>query len=264
MTLLYYTQNQVPHNQSLCKDLSISLDNCTFLQKSGINNSQSIRKETFLNRFHINAVLICSFLFIISQPTNGQVRVLGGVSVPFGNFARVDSATGGYASTGFSVGTEIVSKFLLDSELGFSGILCLYPFNVKAFLQSQPSLPKGVPIESGPWILIWPTASFGYTYPFSDFLSIYGRVHAGLFYGIYPEISITEFGSPKITRNLSIKVAFGSGIGVGGIINKKFDVGIRFLSALPDYDLNTPGGILTTEKSTIDTYTLNIMLGYIF
>ena len=213
----------------------------------------------------IQVAWICLFLLSLHHSSIAQTKIFGGVSVPISDFASIDSVSGGFAKTGFSIGAEYTSKSFLGSEMGISCIVGYYPINLAALANNRLRLRPGSPVESGAWILIWPQASLGYRYPLSNIVTMFGRGYGGLFYGVYPEVTIIDAGVTRYTQNLSIKLAFGWGAGIGVAINKKYDLEIRFLSSRPDYDLNTAGGnLLTTETSTIDTKTIQIMVGYIF
>lgn len=219
------------------------------------------QSKTFLI---IRAGVICILLLSVICPGSAQIKIFGGLSIPMSDLASVDSASGGFARPGFSLGIEYTSKFLFDIDVGISGIFSYYPVDVEALLNSQPHIPMGSPIESGPWILFWPTAGAGYTYPISDHIKIYSRAHAGFIYGVLPEISVVETGTTKFTRNFSIVVAFGWGTSAGITLSDKYNFEIRFMASRPQYDLNTPvGGVTNTSKLTIDTKTIQFTIGYI-
>jgi hypothetical protein len=210
--------------------------------------------------------LISTFLLLVClfNPASAQTKIFGGVSVPMSDLASVDSATGGFARIGFSLGVEHISKFYFGCELGISGILCFYPINAKALLNSQPHILPGSPIEANPWILFWPTVSLGCSFPISDNFNIYARGHGGLFYGVFPEISVIEAGTMKYTRNLSIKVTSGLGISAGVMMKKKYDFEIRYLFSRPQYELNTPaGGVTNTSQQSVKTMTIQFAIGYV-
>jgi hypothetical protein len=212
----------------------------------------------------IRVGVICFLLLSVFCQGGAQIKLFGGLSIPMSDLASIDSSSGGFARPGFSLGIEYVSKFLFDIDVGVSGIFSYYPVDVKAMLNSQPHIPMGSPIKSGPWILFWPTASAGYTYPISENVKTYCRAHAGFIYGVLPEITVVETGTTKFTRNFSIEVAFGWGASTGITLSDKYNFEIRFMVSRPQYELNTPvGGVTNTSKLTIDTKTIQFTLGYI-
>jgi len=216
-------------------------------------------------KYLIRLSLISMTLFLLYCTAISQTKIYGGVSVPFGGFSSEDSAAGGFAKTGFALGVEYNSKSFLGSEFGVSCLLGYYPINLPALTNNRLRPPRGSQVESNAWLLIWPQVSAGYQYSISNSVSVFGKVSGGLLYGIYPEVTVIDAGVSRYTQNLSIKVAFGWGGGVGIVLNKKYSFEIRFLTSKPDYDLNTVGGsLLATEQTTIDTKTLQIMFGYIF
>lgn len=212
------------------------------------------------------AISVASLIIIIlinSQLLAGQSSIFGGMSFPIKHFAATDSATGGFAKTGFSVGAEIISKFYFGSEIGLSGILSYHPFDKIAYLKSRPHLPTESPIEAVPWLLIWPLGSLGYSFSLNKNVRSYARGHGGVFYGIFPEITVVERGT-KFTQNMAIKITWGWGVGTGLIIFNKIDFGIRYLIANPEYDINIQGGgTSTSEKPMQRTKTIQVLLGIV-
>ncbi|MDI6765839.1 MAG: hypothetical protein QME52_03340 [Bacteroidota bacterium] len=212
-----------------------------------------------MDKVAFSIILILTF----SQSLNGQTCVFGGMSLPIGNFASTDSATGGFAKKGYAIGAEKISRFYFGSEIGLSGILCYHPYDKIALIKSQPHLPPESPIEAGPWLLIWPMGSLGYSFSLNQNVISYARGHGGVFYGIYPEITVVERGT-KFTQNMAIKFTWGWGIGCGLIIYEKIDFGVRFLAARPEYDLNTQGGgTSTSKKPTQQTEIIIVYLGVV-
>ena len=204
------------------------------------------------------SICICSF-------SSGQARIIGGLSIPVGPFAGHDSATGGFAKTGFSIGVEYVTKFFFNTEIGISGLICWQPYDIAAAVRSQPNLPSGMSVSSDPWVLLWPMLNFGYSYDLTQMVTVYSRVHVGGFYGFYPENTAIDKRSARYTQNTAIDVAFGYGGGLGAVINKKFDVGVRLLSARTYYDVNVQAsGLSTNEKQLRSTTVVEVTVGYVF
>jgi hypothetical protein len=198
------------------------------------------------------------------SPLSGQARIFGGTSLPVGPFAGTDSATGGFARPGISVGVEYITKFFFETEIGISGTLCWQPYDVAGAVRSQPNLPSGISVSADPWILFWPMLSLGYSYELSHLFTLYGRGHVGGFYGFYPAITSNDNGL-IFTQDMSIDVAFSYGGGLGVIINKKYDIGVRFLAARPHYDVNVQGGGMSTnEKQLRSTAVIAITAAYVF
>jgi hypothetical protein len=212
----------------------------------------------------VNIVVLALLVVCCQSISSGQTRILGGASVPVGPFASNDSANGGFARTGLTVGVEYVTKFFFNTEVGVSALLCWQPYDVEGAVRSQPHLPYDTKVSADPWILLWPTISVGYTYDFSRFFALYARVHGGGFYGFYPAIT-SIVSEEKFTQDMAIDVAFGYGGGLGVVLNQKYDVGIRFLSARPHYDVNVQGGGMSTnEKQLRSTAIIAITAAYIF
>jgi len=216
-------------------------------------------------KISITIVALMALLMVACYSLSfGQARILGGASIPVGPFAGTDSAAGGFARPGVSVGVEYITKFFFDTEIGISGVLCWQPYDVVGAVRSQPHLPPGISVSADPWILFWPMISLGYSYELSQRFTVYGRAHAGGFYGFYPAITSNDQGE-IFTQDMSIDLAYSFGGGLGVVINKKYDVGVRILSARPHYDVNVQGGGFSTdEKQLRSTTIIAITAAYVF
>jgi len=210
-------------------------------------------------------ILHILILFAAINISQAQSRIYGGISFPLGPFSSTDLVSGGFARTGFSGGAEATTKFFLNSEIGISGIICYHPFDAQILLakimEKSLQIPAGSTIKADPWLLLWPMGSLGYSFPTSERVTIYGRGHGGLLYGVCPEVTVDEFGA-KFSQNMAIKITFGWGVGAGILLNKKLDFGIRYMVSEPEYEINNPGGGVFTEgRSRYVTKTLLFLIG---
>jgi hypothetical protein len=219
--------------------------------------------QTFPERSLAGVIALGVLLALHPGSARGQSKLFLGVSFPVGDFASTDSAVGGFAKSGYCLGAEITTKFWYDLEIGLSGLFSYHPVDKEAMVRSNRSIPPGSPIEAGPWLLIWPTGSVGYTLPLSQNTAVYLRGHGGFLYGVTPEITVDQ-GGTKFTQNIALKWTFAKGLGAGVSINNQYDIGFRILSAEPDYDINVQGGGTSTQRrTTYSTTTIQLLLGYI-
>jgi hypothetical protein len=192
----------------------------------------------------------------------GQSKVVGGVSFPVGEFAGVDSVTGGYARTGFAIGIETRAPFYLGSEIGLVALLNYHPVNGDEFLRTHRNIFRDSHLDEGEWILFWPMVSLGYTLPVSPQLNFYAHGLGGILFGASPDMTVNT-GGVQYTQNMALVISAAYGGTIGTTIGR-VDCNVRYLVSRPEYDINIQGqGTSTERRSLYVTKTFQLLVGIV-
>lgn len=197
-----------------------------------------------MKNFHISLLLIFfSWLTSISlvAQTNSDMqlsqhfRLIGGLSLPMGDFGSTSGAHAGLAKSGFSLGAEYSKENSKGFELGVLGCYSINSIDeAEIKKQFQSAFGSGT-VSAGSWSLLNLMGSVGFICNSSPNMSIYGKGYAGLLIGTIPEITI-DLGGTTITQESATATTIGYGVGGGLLINEKIDIGIRYLTGEPEYE----------------------------
>jgi hypothetical protein len=191
-----------------------------------------------------------------------QTTIYAGLSIPKGDFALVDSASGGYARTGISIGIESRRRFYLGSEIGVQVLISYHPVDGDGVLHTHRNIFSGSHIDPGSWTLIWPMASLGYTFSLTHSVKLYIKGLGGAFFGASPDMTVNS-GGMAFTQNMALTVSTGYGASTG-IRAGRFELNARWLTANPEYDINVQGqGTSTENRSLYSTSTIQVLVGYV-
>jgi hypothetical protein len=203
--------------------------------------------------------------------SNKQLKLLGGLCLPTGDFGSTGMQKGGYAKTGFSAGVEYNTKIKKDLEVGVMGNLSMNGIDEAAMEKTFTEAIYYLTGHHGPWNLTtssWHSidimGSVGFRTDISPAVDIYGRGYMGLSIGFMPEIKLTS-AIVNVVQTSATAAAFGYGLGAGIIIDRRFDIGIRYISAEPEFETTASGGGFSfTDKSTQPMGRVQLQVGYVF
>ncbi len=219
------------------------------------------RSPDMWNRLRIYAVVLCMAGLAPAVPCTAQVKAAAGLSLPVGDFAGADSATGGYANTGISVGIETQTKFYFGSELGFSVLVSYHPVDVDGVVATHRNILPGSHIENASWVLVWPMAGLGYSMPVAKSVRIFARGLGGVLFGASPDLTV-RVGGTLFTQNMAFVVTAAYG-GSAGFTVGRIGADVRFLYARPEYSINVQGGGTSTERRSLYvTSTVQLLVTY--
>jgi len=200
----------------------------------------------------------------MNMELSSHFRLLGGLSLPVGDYGGTSGAHAGLAKTGFSLSAE----YSRENSKGFElGVLGCYSNNAvdQAEVEKVFSVFGTAAADVGSWSLIYFMGSVGFISNTSPTMSIYGKGYAGLLYGTIPEIKVT-IGSTTITQESASATTIGYGIGGGLLINEKVDVGFRYLTGEPEYEehaSSNAGSSSATVKAKIPNGTVQLIVGLV-
>jgi len=200
-----------------------------------------------------------------------QLKLLGGVCLPTGDFGSTGMQKGGYAKTGFSAGVEYNTKIKKDLEVGVIGNLSMNGMDEAAMEKTFTEIIYYLTGHPGPWNLTTSSwlnidlmGSAGFRTEVSPTVDIYGRGYMGLSIGFMPEIKLTS-AIVNVVQTSATAASFGYGLGAGIIINRQFDIGVRYLSAEPEFETTASGGGLSyTDKYSQPMGRIQLQVGYVF
>jgi hypothetical protein len=222
---------------------------------------------------HLTTLIIFAFTCCIcititkAQEPNRDLmkrfRILG-VSIPTGGLSATSGQTAGYAKLGFSAGAEFTSEVSTGFELGLLGNLSYNSLD-DATIQSQAqNVIPGVKVSTTNWLLINLMGSMGFNASVSENSNFYGRGYIGVMFGSSPEIKLTA-NSNTVTQSSATATTVSFGFGTGVIVNNQFDIGLRYLTAEPEYNVTASGGGSSASgKFTQPSSVILLSLGYIF
>ena len=202
---------------------------------------------------------------------NRQLKLFGGVCLPTGDFGSTGMQKGGYAKTGFSAGVEYNTKIKKDLEVGVMGNLSMNSIDEVAMEKTFTEVIYYLTGHPGPWNLTTSSwlnidimGSAGFRTDVSPTVDIYGRGYLGLSIGFMPEIKLTS-AIVNVMQTSATAAAFGYGLGAGMIIDRHFDIGIRYISAEPEFETTASGGGFSfTGKSSQPMGRVLLQVGYVF
>jgi hypothetical protein len=226
-----------------------------------------------MKNFHLSLLLTLFFLLtsinLVAQ-TNSDMqlsqhfRLLGGLSLPIGDFGATSGAHAGLAKSGFSLGAEYSNEDSNGFELGLLGCYSINSIDEAEIEKQFLSAFESGTVSAGSWSLLNLMGSVGFISKSSPNMSIYGKGYAGLLIGTIPEITIDVSGT-TITQESATATAIGYGIGGGLLINEKIDIGVRYLTGEPEYEekISTTGGGSATVKVKIPNGTVQLIVGLV-
>lgn len=197
-------------------------------------------------------------------------QIGGGLSLPVGDFGSTSSANAGGAKTGFTFNADL-GRVLGGGFAWWTSLIYSRNSLNDEFVQTLTGT-SSFSGDLGSWTTIWPMTGVRYFGTTSPTIGIYGIGQIGLLLGSTPEVSVTSGGS-RVTSKSKSSSALAFGFGGGLIIKNRFNVGIRYITAQPQYDLqqtvtiSLPGFQSTqtiTGKADAPTSLFQLVVGIVF
>ena len=183
-------------------------------------------------------------LSTLPQSTVWEVQhnlgILGGVSLPVGELGATTGGKAGLATTGFCAGLEYTCEASRNFSIGLAGLLTSNSLDEEKVGSASRSYLPGSNMDAGSWFLIWIVGEIGFTVPLSPSSSFYARGLLGGLFGNSPELTLTYsgvHGSVKATQSSASTEAFAFGAATGVVVANRVDIGLRFVTAEPEYDI---------------------------
>jgi len=236
-----------------------------------------------------------SFLLILSigskaQTTdspgqsNGFIGVLGGMTMPSGNWTKVayNDNTSGYAGNGTIFGIE--GAYFFSKYVGIGGMVSYSTFNFKgldslsAGYQNSFDVDKTTTSVNGGYSMWTFMPGLYLRYPFSDKFSVNAKVLAGFTSTTTPTITCDVFDGGRDDGNFIQQActanSFGYMAGIGVSYNVLSWLGINlhanYLSCQPDFymdNINRPanvGRLITEYNQPLGAMSFTLGVAYIF
>jgi len=175
-------------------------------------------------------LIMCMFLLWTTQSINAQsFTVFGSLALPQGDFGDDDfeDDDAGLALTGFGGGAEY-SAPLGDSPGLYWAINGSVLFN---------GVDDDASIDVGSWINIPILGGLKYQPESPSNVAFYGTVLAGINFVMVPDVEISwegtdGLGTVKRKREYSLDSVTGFAFAIGGgiVVNKKYNIGLRYFS----------------------------------
>lgn len=188
--------------------------------------------------------------------------VLGGLSIPTGDFASRTGQSAGYAAVGFSAASEYVLFLTKIITWQISASFSYNSMNQKALLEALGS-PTNLTLKTGSYLTLCPSSGFGFITN-SDDVSLFASGQLGILFGATPEISATYGGSTATQKPASGKSLAGM-FSIGIITSKNMVVTIRYLTGKPAYTVTSVGtNTSITNSYEQSTSMLFVLIGFGF
>ncbi len=187
------------------------------------------------------------FLLVIFSMTAlfaQDVILFGNLSLPVGGYGKnlgddphvtrrngFDVGEGaGFAAEGFGIGTEFSFPVRFKGVSWVTGlILVINGTNDEELTQTfKQLLSEDVKFDYGHWIQMPVMTGFKYSLSLGDRISLYGMVQGGINFIHTATRKATVSGITVDERTYEFSREFGFGLGGGLVVNKRFDLGVRF------------------------------------
>jgi hypothetical protein len=169
------------------------------------------------------------------------------------------------AATGFSAGVGLRSEVVRSFELGLEAAFSLNNMDVSDLRRAMQATIPGLNVESGNWLLFWILGDIGFRVHLSSSEWFYGRGMVGAMMGNSPEITI-KYLTVTSTQGAASATVFAYGFGAGVVIGSRFDIGVRYLEAQPEYSVTAiatggPQPVSVSNRIKQSTGVLQVTVG---
>ena len=231
----------------------------SILANSHISKAVKIFNSTDKNTLPVEPAETEPFPVEKGQTYRGfKISLFGGVAFPQGDFGSTSGEEAGFANTGFCIATE--AQQTLSSNLIWPSTL-LVAFNSfdESSLQKQIE-DYGGSISTGNYYTTWIMTGIGYETSINPATKIYFEGQIGLLLSSFPDITFF-YETISITQTTKMATAFAYGFG-GGIAFNKFNIGMRYYTAKPEYEQSASyGGDVYKAKVSLPASILQLMVG---
>ena len=193
------------------------------------------------------------------------------MSIPSGDYGATSGNKAGLAKTGFGFGLEY-DKPIENTNLNlvFTGLLNSHSVDASEIEKNLQSYDADATVDVGSYLLFWITAGIGFQSEMSPNANLYGNLQIGLLHGKVPEMTMTLPSSDiKGVSESASSTVFGLGIGGGIIFSDKYDIGLHYYTAEPEYEVTTKttsstlGNSSSSIKAKQPTASINLLFGYV-
>ena len=195
---------------------------------------------------------------VYAQSPVRHLIVVGGLSIPIGDFSKTSGAKAAYAEPGIAFGVEFTSVLTKNLHIGLSGTFLLHKYDTEA--QQRPmhdTLPKFI-VHAEDYICTSLMGMVGYNTDISSAIMLYCRGEVGALIFRQPEIredNITRSGSGRRTKSSTVALSPGYGFDLGIVVSEKFDMGVRYFFSQPQNSVSVHEAHGTTQTAA---YTRNL------
>ncbi|HEV8537486.1 MAG TPA: outer membrane beta-barrel protein [Bacteroidota bacterium] len=196
-------------------------------------------------------------------------KIVGGFSIPTGEFSSTTTAQSGFAKLGLGLAGELNFEVLKGFELGLMTDFSLNELDHDELQRQYQKELSGSNVTAGFWYLVGIMGSGGFGVEASPAVRLYGKIYTGVIIANLPEIKIATAGVSARQSSASA-AAFGFGFGGGMIIKDRVDLGVRYLTAEAEYEVtftvtDNYDGRTSSQKGKFKqpSGTIQILLGYV-
>jgi hypothetical protein len=207
-----------------------------------------------------------------AQTHDRHLIILGGLSIPTGDFSRRSGVNANYAEPGIALGIEFTSALGKNLHIGLSATFLLNKYDTEAQQRSMhDTLPK-FKVHTEDYISTSLMGIVGYNTDISPAIKLYGRGEVGAFIFRQPEIredNITRSGSGRRTKSTTVVLSPGYGVHLGIVVSEKFDIGVRYFFSPLEFDVSVHEAHGTTQTAAYtenlkhSVSTVQIVAGYV-
>jgi hypothetical protein len=167
----------------------------------------------------------------------GGFSIAGGVSFPLGNYGGTsDVSSNSYAETGYAFSVEY------DAPLN-NLLYGLISLTIASNSIDGGSIMKSMGYSSdyndvinvGSGVGFAPMVGLGLQSAISPTIAVYLSAQVGMLIGFEPSITVSSNGTQLFNQSATDAAAFSFGSSAGILINKRFIIGLRYLTASPTY-----------------------------
>jgi hypothetical protein len=199
-------------------------------------------------------------------PIKKQFKILGGISAPVGDFAASTAAEAGVAQTGLALGTEFSSEVARHFILGIGVMFDLNSMDaaeIEKVVQTASGF-SNAHVDAGTWDLFWFMGGAGFNAPLTSVTDLYGGGSLGLLVGISPNLTLRN-GSSEGHSNSATAKSIAYGLGLGIVVDTRYDIGLRYLYGEPEYNVTSVSGSMSsTSKAKQPTSVIQFTVGLVF
>jgi hypothetical protein len=202
----------------------------------GISLPQSVAADTDTTRSGIVNLAENPYYDRTLHPRFHHVKVSLGPSFVLGDFGSIDpfSTASGFATNAFSGGIEYNIEAFRGIGFTVSESFSFHNTKSEGWLNKYP----GYNFEIHNWLLLWSTAGMFLDYDLSQSVNAYVDGQGGYLYTNYPQMSIIDTYNQSGIITAPSLFTFGYKVG-GGIRWNRYELGVHYLSADPDFDAYT-------------------------
>ncbi|MBI2430005.1 MAG: hypothetical protein HYV29_14645 [Ignavibacteriales bacterium] len=188
-----------------------------------------------------------------------QFSILGGLSLPTGDFGETNTQKAGFAKTGFGIGLELDVPVDESFSVVTSGLFLSNPIDESAMnTLFQNAFGSSANVQTESFTSIFALSGIQFIGRSSSTSKLFLHAQGGLLIGTLPEITLT-IGSAQSTQASATATTFAFAVGGGLMFGDRFKVGAKYLSAKPKYDV-TASGTGGTAGGTVEQPTSMVLI----